>query len=223
MIIPTLNAANGLKHTIDALSPAVREGLISEVLVADGGSVDDTRAQALAAGGRIVDSARGRGVQLATGGNAASGDWLMFLHADTVLEPGWERAVRDFIAKPASKTRAAAFRFRLDDDSRVARRMEKIVAWRCSWFGLPYGDQGLVISREFYDRLGGYRPFLLMEDVDLVRRIGRRRLEILEARAITSAAKYGAAGYGPRTARNLTCLLLYYLKVPPRLIVRLYY
>ena len=96
------------------------------------------------------------------------------------------------------------------------------MSWRCRLLALPYGDQGLLIPRGLYEALGGFRPLPLMEDVDLVRRIGRRRLALLPVAAVTSAARYRRAGYGPRVLRNLACLSLYGLGVPPRVIARLY-
>jgi hypothetical protein len=138
------------------------------------------------------------------------------------LEPGWSRIAVRFIADSANRERAGVFRFALDDPARAARRLERMVAWRCRVLGLPYGDQGLLIARPFYDRLGGFRPLPLMEDVELVRRIGRARLAFLSARAITSAARYRREGWLLRSARNLSCLALYFFGVPPRLIRRLY-
>ena len=95
-------------------------------------------------------------------------------------------------------------------------------AGRCRRFGLPYGDQGLLISRAHYERLGGFRPLPLMEDVDLVRRIGRNDLVPLEADAITSAARYRRDGWWFRPLRNLTCLSLYFAGLPPQALRRLY-
>jgi hypothetical protein len=126
------------------------------------------------------------------------------------------------MADPANRCRAAAFRFALDDFSPQARRLERIVAWRANALALPYGDQGLLINREFYLSLGGFRALPLMEDVDLVRRIGRRRLVILPISARTSAARWRSQGWTARSLRNLTCLSLYYLGVPLRLLHRLY-
>jgi len=96
------------------------------------------------------------------------------------------------------------------------------VALRAKFFALPYGDQGLLIRRDLYDRLGGFADMPLMEDVDLIRRIGRQRLIYLKSTALTSAARYQAAGYLRRPLRNLFCLSLYFMHVPPRLIARLY-
>jgi rSAM/selenodomain-associated transferase 2 len=222
IVIPTLNAADTLGAAIAALGDAVGVGSEAEIIVVDGGSVDGTPALAASCGAQVIATPPGRGGQLAVGAQAARREWLLFLHADTILEPGWPRAIEHFISKHENETRAATFRFALDDDSAAARRLEKLVAWRCRRLGLPYGDQGLVIARAFYDRLGGFRPLPLMEDVDFVRRIGRRRLDMLDARAVTSAARYRRNGWLLRSARNLCCLTLYFLGLPPRLIQRLY-
>jgi rSAM/selenodomain-associated transferase 2 len=222
VVIPTLDAAAFLAASLEALAEGGRDGLALETIVVDGGSRDGTAALAERLGARVIASAPGRGAQLARGGAAARGDWLLFLHADTRLEPGWSRAARAFIADPASRERAAAFRFALDDGSAAARRLERLVAWRCAALGLPYGDQGLLIAGDFYRALGGYRPLPLMEDVELMRRIGCGRLVMLAPRAVTSAARYRRGGWLRRPARNLSCLLLYFLGLPPRLIRRLY-
>ena len=87
---------------------------------------------------------------------------------------------------------------------------------------LPYGDQGLLIGRDLLDRVGGVRPLPIMEDVDLVRRLGRDRLTMLEATAVTSGERYRRYGILPRVARNMACLGLYYVGVSPTVIARLY-
>ncbi len=219
VIVPALNAAATLARTLAAVA---RDGLASELIVVDGGSSDDTATIAQAAGARVVRSERGRGAQLATGARAASGGWLLFLHADTVPEAGWADEVRAFIADPQNVDRAAAFRFALDDGSAAATRLEAIVAWRCRALALPYGDQGLLLSRSLYEALGGFRPLPLYEDVDIVRRLGRRRLVMLQTRAVTSAARYRRSGFVLRPLRNLFCLMLYGAGIPPRVIARIY-
>jgi rSAM/selenodomain-associated transferase 2 len=217
-IIPAFNAATHLVLTLAGLEEL-------QVVVADGGSSDQTWALAEQAGCRVVASAKGRGKQLAAGASAAfqeSGEWLLFLHADTVLSENWQIEVEAFTRDPGNLHRAAVFRFRLDDHGPEARRLENLVAWRSRTLALPYGDQGLLISKSFYQQLGGYRPMELMEDVDIIRRIGRARLHLFEAGAITSAAKYRHSGYLLRSARNLFCLGLFLAGVPVRWIAPIY-
>ncbi|MDH3240811.1 MAG: TIGR04283 family arsenosugar biosynthesis glycosyltransferase [Alphaproteobacteria bacterium] len=229
IVIPTLDAGAHLEACLAALEEGRKAALDQamdvpdvEIIVADGGSSDDTRAIAERLGVRLVTTSRGRGPQLAAGAQAAAGDWLLFVHADTRLGQGWMQAVAGFIHNPANRGRAAAFRFALDDASRAARILERLVAWRCRVLALPYGDQGLLMSRGLYDALGGYSDDPLMEDVALVSAIGRERLRFLEVPAVTSAARYGRGGYVLRPLRNLSCLGLYFLGLPTPLIARLY-
>lgn len=218
VVIPTLNAAASLPETLSALDDG--DGLVAETVVSDGGSTDGTVAFARARGCKVASGAKGRGGQLARGAEAASGDWLLFLHADTVLSADWSEAVRRHMADAPGQ--AAVFRFALDDPSPAARRLERMVAWRVKLLALPYGDQGLLIARALYDAVGGFSDLPLMEDVELIGRIGRRRLAALPAVATTSAARYLRDGYLRRMARNAGCLSLYFLGVSPRRIARIY-
>jgi rSAM/selenodomain-associated transferase 2 len=219
VVIPALNAAETLPHTLAALRGAA---IIKEIIVVDGGSSDETVLVGQAAGAQVIAATPGRGTQLAVGAAAASGVWLLFLHADCRLEPGWEPAVRSFLTRPAAVERAGYFDLALDDPAPAARRLEHIVAWRCRVLALPYGDQGLLISRALYETVGGFAPLPLMEDVDLVRRLGRARLARTGARCIASARRYQREGYWRRPLRNLCCLSLYYAGVPPTRLLRLY-
>jgi rSAM/selenodomain-associated transferase 2 len=220
VVIPTLNAAASLPGTLASLGDARAAGFAHEVVVSDGGSNDGTVDIARRAGARVVIGAAGRGAQLARGAAAAHGDWLLFLHADTRPAPGWLAAARAFMASGAA--RAAYFRLALDDPHPAARRIEALVRWRCAALALPYGDQGLLIARKTYDAVGGFRPLQLMEDVDIVRRLGRRRLVALDHAAVTSARRYRSDGWWARPMRNLVCLSLYFLGVPPARLARLY-
>ncbi|MBX9701499.1 MAG: TIGR04283 family arsenosugar biosynthesis glycosyltransferase [Acetobacteraceae bacterium] len=215
IIVPTLNAARTLPATLAACA----EARALEHIVVDGGSQDGTAALAERLGARVVRAPRGRGVQLAAGAEAARGSWLLFLHADSRPAPGWAAAARAAMDDPA---RAAHFTFALDDPSPQARRLERRVAWRCRRLALPYGDQGLLIARALYMAVGGYRPLPLMEDVDLVRRLGRNRLTALPAPVVTSAERWRREGWRRRSARNLFCLGLWFAGVPPRIIQRIY-
>ncbi|MEX2451145.1 MAG: TIGR04283 family arsenosugar biosynthesis glycosyltransferase [Rhodospirillales bacterium] len=217
-VIPTLNAEATLERTLAGLA---QSSLIGEIIVADAAGTDATKAIAERHSAAVIACERGRGRQLAAGAARARHDWLLFLHADTVLGEGWAEAADRFMADNDDE-RAAVFRFALDDTSSCARVLEWFVKLRVRVFALPYGDQGLLISRAFYDSLGGFKPLPLMEDVDLIRRIGRKRLRSLAAPAITSAARYKSGGYMFRPLRNLFCLTLYFLGVAPEKIERFY-
>ncbi|WP_199192770.1 TIGR04283 family arsenosugar biosynthesis glycosyltransferase [Allosphingosinicella deserti] len=210
--MPTLDAAATLPACLAALAGA------DEVIVADGGSADATCDIAATAGATVIVGARGRGRQLAAGAEAASGDWLLFLHADTILSADWRSAVLDHVR--AAPDRPGCFRFQLDDRAWQARLIERGVAVRVRLLGLPYGDQGLLVSRPVYDVAGGYRPLPLMEDVDLVRRLLRPAL--LGADAVTSADRWRRDGWFRRSARNLALLTLWRLGLSPAAAARLY-
>jgi rSAM/selenodomain-associated transferase 2 len=220
VVIPALNAERRLGRTLHSLLQAAVDGLVSEVIVTDGGSQASPPRIAEEWGARIVSSRKGRGVQLAAGAAEARKPWLLFLHADTRLAPGWEDEAERFMRR--NDGCAAAFRFRLADEGLKPRLIERAVALRCALFGLPYGDQGLLIRRTLYEKLGGFRPLPIMEDVDLLRRLGRRRLRLMRAHAITSAERYRKDGYFRRALRNLGCLALFYSGVSPARIERLY-
>ena len=225
VIIPTINAEATLPRALAPLVPAAVDGVVKEVIVADGGSADRTCRIADDAGATVVTSVCGRGAQLIAGADAARQPWLLFLHADTVLDEGWhDEAVRFMTTgqeqEPAS--RAGIFRFALDDYGLQPRLLEKLVRLRSRWLALPYGDQGLLISRQLHNSIGGYKDFPMMEDVDIIWRLGRRRLHAFHGHATTSAIRYRRDGYASRSARNLACLVLYAAGVSPQKIVRLY-
>jgi rSAM/selenodomain-associated transferase 2 len=220
VVIPTLNAGPSLARTLASLRGDHDVALT--VTVCDGGSHDDGVAIARQAGATVVKTQAGRGRQLATGAAVGSAPWLLFLHADTMLTPGWTKAAARFVSEPANAGRAGYFRLRLDSPDPRARRVERLVAWRCSTLGLPYGDQGLLMARAFYRHIGGFHPLPLMEDVELVRRIGRRNLVALDADAVTSARRYERDGWLLRPMRNLGCLALFFAGVPAPAIRRLY-
>jgi len=215
-----LNAGRTLARTLAALRDS---DLGLQITVCDGGSTDDTAAIAQRAGATVVTAgAAGRGPQLAAGAREGSAPWILFLHADTVLGAGWNAVVRSFTSRKANAGKAGYFHLRFDTSDPRARRVEKLAALRCRLLGLPYGDQGLLISRALYEYLEGFKPLPLMEDVDLVRRIGAKNLVALDAEAVTSAVRYERDGWLGRPLRNLGCLGLYFLGVSPRALQRLY-
>jgi glycosyltransferase involved in cell wall biosynthesis len=215
VVIPTHNCQTTLTRCFNSLIGATVHGVVKEVIVADGGSNDDTLALADAAGCHVVQAGKTRASQLAAGAKAARSDWILFLHPETALDPDWEVEAENFISHVTIEhLRAAAFRFGLDEFDGPSRRAEALTALRCWLFKLPYGDQGLLIPKRLYNKLGGYREGA-MEDVDLVRRIGVRRLVMLRARAVNKTVAR------PSALRNLTLTALHALRLPTRVLARL--
>lgn len=225
VVIPTLNAEAGLADTLIALVPAAVAGLVREVIIVDAGSQDATKRIASEMGATVLAATPSRGGQLDLGARSARMPWLLFLHADTVLEPGWEREAADFMQRVDGQPHApmaASFCYKLDDTGLAPRWLEAMVRLRCWLFALPFGDQGLLMPRRLYQDLGGYAPLPIMEDVDIVRRLGRRRLAMLRSCALTSAHRYRADGYLRRVVRNQICLALHGLGVPAERIEEVY-
>jgi glycosyltransferase involved in cell wall biosynthesis len=218
VVIPTLNAEECLPATLTALVPAAMEGVVREVIIVDGGSTDRTRQIADHAGADVISAPGNRGAQLRAGAAAARHPWLLFLNADTILDAGWEREADAFIERVergASRHTAAAFRFALDDDGLAPRMLEQAVGLRCALLRAPHGNQGLLVSKASYDQAGGHRALPLMEDVDLVRRLGKRRVKLLRTRAIANAAGYRRDGYLRSALGNQARRLLYTLHLTP--------
>jgi rSAM/selenodomain-associated transferase 2 len=218
VVIPTLNAGATLAATL----ASVQGELPIAIAVCDGGSTDDTVAIARQAGATVVTAPAGRGGQLAAGAAVGDASWILFLHADTVLQPGWADALRAFTSRRTSIGKAGYFRLRFDTADPRARRVERLAAWRSRRLGLPYGDQGLLIARALYEYLGGFKPLPLMEDVEFVRRVGRKNLVPLDADSVTSAVRYERDGWTMRPLRNLSCLALFLAGMPVRIISPLY-
>lgn len=219
IIIPTLEAGKHLLHTLDALGEGLAAGLIRELIISDGGSGDNTSLIADEAGATFITGPRGRGGQLRRGANAAQGQWLLFLHADTKLDHGWSQALQDHISNHPDH--AGYFKLVFDDPRLSARWTAGWANLRARAFNLPYGDQGLLISRKLYEQVGGFQDIPLMEDVAIARVLGKR-LKPLPAKAITSGQKYSQKGYFRRGARNLSLLLRYLLGADPKHLASVY-
>jgi glycosyltransferase involved in cell wall biosynthesis len=189
-------------------------------VISDGGSNDGTLEAADEAGAKIVTSAKGRGQQLAAACALAKGPWLLILHADGRLAVGWETIALSHIRQQPD--RAGYFKFQLDDPSIIARVWESGVAMRCGALALPYGDQGLLISKALYEAAGGFEAVPLMEDVGLVCRLGRKRLRALDGKILTRSERFRKAGYFSRTLRNWSLLLRYLMGTDPTRLVKSY-
>ena len=218
LVIPTLNAADELPECLEALMEGLATGLIRELIITDGGSQDATDKIADAAGAQFIQGPASRGGQLQRGCEQAKGNWLLVLHADTQLEAGWSKVVLQYMRDGGG--RPAYFKLRF----RASGVMPRVVAgWanlRSRLFGLPYGDQALLIQRRDYNATGGYRDQALMEDVAMVRRLNG--LQELPAHAQTSATRYQQQGWLRRGGRNLFLLLRYALGARPEALARSY-
>ncbi|MEM9432660.1 MAG: TIGR04283 family arsenosugar biosynthesis glycosyltransferase [Pseudomonadota bacterium] len=212
VVIPTLNAARHLPETLNALMPGLADGMIRELIISDGGSGDGTRELARDVGAVLVDGAPGRGGQLARGAQVAKADWLVFLHADTHLPPDWPGALA--VHAETQPQTAAVFRLRFRARGVLPRLVAGFANLRSQVFGLPYGDQGLVISRALYERVGGYRDQPLMEDVAISQAL-KGRIRILPLYVETGAERYVEGGWLRRGARNLMTLTRYLCGADP--------
>ena len=209
VVIPTLNAEAGLSNCLTALMEGLDAGLIRELIVTDGGSQDATLALAEAWGAQVVEGAASRGGQLRRGCAKAQADWLLVLHADTQLAPGWTKPVIAHL----ERQQAGWFKLRFDHGGFPARFVAGWANTR-SRLGLPYGDQGMLIPQTLYRSIGGYPDQPLMEDVALALLL-KGKLTGLDATAVTSADRYRRSGWIKRGARNLWTLTRYLAGATP--------
>ncbi len=216
VIIPVLSDSDALGHLLADMPPDPSV----ELVVVDGGN-DAGLDQRLAgrAGTQVIRSAPGRGVQMNAGAAAATAPLLLFLHADSRLPEGWTAAL---LGLP-SHVAGGWFRFALDDPAWQARVLEALVGWRVRLLGLPYGDQGLFVRRDVFDRLGGYQPWPLMEDVDFVRRlVAAGATAEIPLPLHTSARRWRQDGWYRRSLRNVLLVTLYFSGVAPSQLHRWY-
>lgn len=220
VVVPCLNAAAAIGPLLADLARGAAEGLVRELIVSDGGSTDEIAEIAEAVGAQLISGPAGRGGQLSRGAEAAQGEWLLFLHADSRLSDDWIAAARDHLER--APDRAAVFRLAFDQSGFAARWVAGWANARTRLFALPYGDQGLLVSRALYDAVGGYRDIPLMEDVAIVRALGRRRIRLLSSMITTSADRYRREGWLRRGWRNWRCVAAYFAGVDPEKIAERY-
>ncbi|MEL7107972.1 MAG: TIGR04283 family arsenosugar biosynthesis glycosyltransferase [Pseudomonadota bacterium] len=221
IIIPAYNAEAVLPLCLSALMPGLESGLIREVIVVDGGSDDQTRRIAEGTGASILTAPdRGRAAQLRYGFEHARGDWFLFLHADTALSRDWAERAKAHITDRAKQ--AAVFTLAFRSDHTMAKVVARRANWRARTLGLPYGDQGLLISRKLYNEIGGYPDTPFMEDVQIIRALGKKRIAILSAEARTDASKYDRDGWRRRSWRNAYLITRYLLGARPESLAKMY-
>jgi len=216
IVVPTLNEDDALRrHLPRALEAA------DEVVVSDGGSSDGTVEVARRLGARVVSGPPGRGGQLNRGAAAAgAADVLLFLHADTTLPARGGAAVREAIAKGAN---GGAFFLRFDVDRPAQRLGAWLINRRTRFLRLPLGDQAQFVTREAFEKLGRFRDWPILEDLDFAVRLRRLgAMKLIEEPVTTAARRFLELGAARTVATNWLIWALYFLGVSPHRLARLY-
>jgi rSAM/selenodomain-associated transferase 2/rSAM/selenodomain-associated transferase 1 len=216
VIIPTMNEAANLEKTID-----MAQDDDVEIIVVDGGSIDDTVANAIRAGVQVEMSPRGRAEQQNHGALVARGSVLLFLHADTTLPSGYVPHVFETLMDP--ETVLGAFRFKTNLNRPLMKVIEFVTNIRSQYLKLPYGDQGLFIRKSVFDSVGGFPEVPIAEDLFFVRRLSKHgRIGIVGADAVTSARRWQKLGLLRTTLINQLILTGFCLGIPPLTLASLY-
>lgn len=225
IIIPVINEAATIQETLTRFENASEV----EVIVVDGGSRDDTVAIAMRVGKmsakslriEVISAAAGRANQMNAGAAVATGDILLFLHADTHLPTSFDTLVRQALQNAA--TVAGAFELRIDAQLRGLRLVEKMVNMRSHFLSMPYGDQAIFLKAATFHDLGGFPNLPIMEDFELMLDLRRQgRITIVPAPVVTSGRRWLKLGVVKTTLINQLIIAGYFLGVPPAQLVRWY-
>jgi uncharacterized protein len=216
IVIPALNEARSIAKVLERIHHLPN----LEVILVDGGSIDDTVAIAQSFDIKVLSSPPGRACQMNVGAKAATGEILLFLHADTFLPLGFEMMVRSTLQAPLSGETpppvAGAFTLQIDDPLPILRSIERLVAWRSQWRQMPYGDQAIFLTAATFWEIGGFVEMPIMEDYELIRRLQRRgRIETLPAPVLTSARRWLKRGVWKTTLINQAIVLGYTIGISP--------
>ncbi|MFP4297835.1 MAG: TIGR04283 family arsenosugar biosynthesis glycosyltransferase [Spirulinaceae cyanobacterium] len=212
IIIPTLNEATQIVQTIQ--NAQTGDGI--EIIIVDAGSEDNTIQYAQKLGVKTFLSPQpGRAAQMNFGATQATGDILLFLHADTQLPPHYDGLIRAALAQPG--VIAGAFQLGIDSPEMSLRLVEKMVSWRSRFFQLPYGDQALFLTQETFKACGGFPDLPIMEDFEFVRRLKRQgKIVLVSASVSTSARRWQKLGVFKTTIINQIIILGYFLGISPQ-------
>ena len=198
IIIPTLNESKNLPLLLSDLLEINNK---SEILVIDSSSKDKTRDIALINGVKFFKiNKNNRGLQLNYGAKKAKGEWLLFIHADSRLKFNWSSKVMDIVKRDSNFI--YYFNFKVNNKSFTYRFLEFFVNLRCLLFKTPYGDQGLLIRKENFKNLGGYKTIALMEDFEFISRINKKNLRSLETPIFTSSRKWDEINFVWQSLKN---------------------
>ncbi len=206
LVIPTYNAEKTINTTLSIL-----KNKIKNIIIIDGKSKDQTREICRKYNTQLFISKRNRGVQLNLGAEKVVTNWIFFLHADSILDNTAIEEIYAFISNDKNKYKAASFKLKFNQKNIYSSFLSKIVIFRSKYLKLPYGDQGLIISKVFYNKIGGFKALPIMEDVEIIRNIGFKNIKILNSYIITDSIRYKSEGWLIRPLINLYCLTLYIL------------
>ena len=219
VVIPALNEAAGMAATLQALAPLAARG--AQLLVADGGSQDDTAALAQAGGAQVVKAPRGRALQMNAGAHQASGDILLFLHADTRLPPDADKLITQALA--AGPCAWGRFDVRIEGKPRMLRVIAALMNRRSRWTGIATGDQALFMTRAAFDAVGGFPAQPLMEDIEMSMRLLKlSRPACLRARVVTSGRRWETRGVWRTVLLMWRLRLAYWRGAAPERLAALY-
>ncbi len=221
IIVPALHESDRINLLIDRLnSLECSEG--REIVVVDGSPEADTIEAIQCEKVIKMRSAKGRGRQMNMGASVATGEILIFLHADTELPAGALRKIASVMGQ--DKYVGGAFELGIKSEKFTHRSWARLASIRCRLTRIPYGDQAIFIRRDYFMRIGAYREIPLMEDVELMRRIKRfgDKICILPDRVMTSARRWEEEGFLYVSLRNTTLLTLYILGVSPEKLAPFY-
>jgi len=217
IVVPALNE----EGNVGAALESVRSASDAEVIVVDGGSEDRTVEEARAHGAKVLICAAGKAQQMNAGAAEATGQALLFLHADTRLPADWEQHVRRALSAPGAV--AGAFQLGIDSTAQGMRFIENAVNLRSVWLQMPYGDQAIFIKTKLFREMGGFPDMPIMEDFELMRRVRRRgRVIIVPASVATSPRRWRTLGRWRAAAINKAIILGYYLGISPSRLARWY-
>ena len=217
VIVPTLDEEGTLAATLEA----ARQPGVHEIIVVDGGSTDATRAVAEHLADAVLDAPRGRATQMNAGVTRASGDILLFLHADTLLPANFAEVVSTACAPP--DVIGGRFDVQLEPTSPLLNLVATLINLRSRLSRIATGDQAIFIRRDVFACLGGYAALPLMEDVDLSRRMKRAgQIACLRARVVTSSRRWQRDGVIRTILRMWMLRLLFFCGVSAETLVRFY-
>ncbi|MGI8467122.1 MAG: TIGR04283 family arsenosugar biosynthesis glycosyltransferase [Pyrinomonadaceae bacterium] len=218
IIIPTLNEEFSLRQTLDSLKVF---GENIEIIVVDGGSDDATVSIAQNYNVKILRVPRGRGIQLQAGGNAASGEILWFLHADTIPAPDCVRQMKNALENPNAVGGNFTIRF---DGERLAAKFLTWLYPNLRKLGLIYGDSAIFVRRDVYEKIGGFQPFPIFEDLDFIERLKKEGAVVtLPAAVETSSRRFENKSFILTFARWTILQVLYWLGVRPETLLKIYF